>query len=157
MCITSVYASVYASLTIVLGSFSYGLVNLRVANIMLGMVPIVGWPAIVGQALGVSITASVSPLGPADFLNAPAALFFSWLIWRMRSLSVFLGLASYSLGLGFTVAETIQYASGTALLLVFPYVVIGIFLMTGLGGYVFYRSIRRSAILTSSFALVSQQ
>ncbi len=151
ICITSSYTAAYAALTLALGPFSYGLINIRLANILLGTIPIIGWPAIIGQALGVLITASVSPLGPIDLINVPAALFFSWMIWRMRSISVFFGLTLYSVGLGLTVTEAIHYVYGTGVGFLLPYVLVGIFSMACLGGYALYMSIRQIPFLTTLF------
>ncbi|MDA4119508.1 MAG: QueT transporter family protein, partial [Thaumarchaeota archaeon] len=49
----AVYAALYAALTISLGQIGYGGVNFRVANALLGLIPIIGWPAVIGQGLGV--------------------------------------------------------------------------------------------------------
>jgi len=136
------YAVVYVLLTLSFGNISYGEVNLRLANILLGAVPIIGWPAIFGQTLGVLITASFSPLGPLDFVNVAPALFFSWLIWRLRSFSVLTGLTLYSVGLGISVSATIHYVTGAPLIVLLTYVTVGILLTTVVGGYVFYQCVR---------------
>jgi hypothetical protein len=149
--ITSLYVGAYVALTLVFGSLSYGQLNLRVANIMLGLVPFIGWPAIVGQTLGVLVTASVSPLGPIDFVNILPAFAFSWLIWKLRHISVFAGLTCYSLGLGVSVSFVLQYVSGVAILILFPYVTAGIFATTTGLGYVLYRSLSKTGILKRYF------
>jgi hypothetical protein len=111
---------------------------------MLGLVPIIGWPAIIGQTLGVLITASVSPLGPVDLVNVVPALWFSWLIWKLKRASVLFGLTLYSVGLGLSVSLTLQFVTGIGLAVLIPYVTAGIFAMTAGGGYLFYRAVMKS-------------
>jgi uncharacterized membrane protein len=142
--LVSLYAAAYVVLTIVVGPLSYGQLNLRVANVMLGLVPIIGWPAIIGQTLGVLITASVSPLGPVDLVNVVPALCFSWLIWKLKRASVLFGLTLYSVGLGLSVSLTLQFVTGIGLAVLIPYVTAGIFAMTAGGGYLFYRAVMKS-------------
>ena len=145
--ITSVYAAIYVALTFVFASISYGQVNLRLANALLGLVPIIGWPAVIGQTLGVLITASVSPLGPIDLVNIFPAFFFSWLIWRLRNVSVIIGLTCYSIGLGLSVSMTLGFVTGASFLVLFPYVTGGILITTAGLGYGCYRSVKRSHLL----------
>ena len=103
----AVYAAMYVALSLLFSPVSYGVVNLRVANVLVGLVPLIGWPAIVGQALGVFIAnqpALGDPLGPIDLLNVAPSFLFSWVIWRLRRTSVFLGLVVYSVALGLSVS-----------------------------------------------------
>lgn len=51
----AVYAAMYVVLALAFSPISYGVINLRVANILMGLVPLIGWPAVVGQGLGVFI------------------------------------------------------------------------------------------------------
>jgi hypothetical protein len=144
--VCAAYTSLYTVLTLLFGSLSYGEINLRVANVMVGAIPIIGWSAVIGQTLGVLVTGTVSPLGPIDLVNVLPAFFFSWMIWKLKSVSVFVGLLVYSVGLGLSVSLTIWFASRVSLTLLVPYVTIGIFVMTTLGGYSFYNGLKRAGI-----------
>src|SRR5207245_7932441 len=73
----SSYAASYVTLTFVLSGVSYGEVNLRLANILLALVPLIGRPAILGHTIGVFAAGTLSPLGPVDLINVLPALVFS--------------------------------------------------------------------------------
>ena len=148
---SAVYAAVYVVLTLVLSPFSYGEVQLRVANILTGLVPIIGWPAIIGQGLGVFIANIDSPLGPVDLLNAVPSLFFSWVIWRLRKTSVFLGLTCYSVGLGVSVGLSLVYVYKLPMLVTVLTTALGIFAATAILGYLLYRAVTRTGVLSSIF------
>lgn len=147
----AVYAAVYVVLTVVLSPFSYGEVQLRVANVLTGLVPILGWPAIIGQGLGVFIANIDSPLGPVDLLNSLPSLFFSWVIWRLRNTSVFLGLTCYSVGLGASVGLSLVYVYKLPLLITVLTTMLGIFAATAVLGYLLYRAVMRTGVLGGKF------
>jgi len=147
----ALYAATYAAVSVAFGQLSYGSVNFRVSNVLLGLVPIMGWPAVLGQFLGVLLANSVSSLGPIDLLNAVPALAFAWVLWKLRSVSVFLGLALYSLALGTTVSLALEYAFGLPFAVQFPLVTLGIFVVAAIGGYLFYKAVDRAAVLDRYF------
>ncbi len=152
----AVYAAMYASLALIFSPISYGVVQLRVANILVGLVPLIGWPGVVGQALGVFIAnqpALGDQLGPIDLLNVIPSFVFAWLLWKLRGRSVFLGLTLYSLGLGVTVGLALNYVGfiDLPLYLGFAYVIVGIFLATAVLGYGLYRAVERLGILQRRF------
>jgi uncharacterized membrane protein len=144
---SAVYAAVYVVLTLVLSPFSYGEVQLRVANVLTGLVPILGWPAIIGQGLGVFIANIDSPLGPVDLLNSLPSLFFSWVVWRLRNRSVFLGLTCYSVGLGASVGLSLVYVYKLPVLVTVLTTMVGIFVATTILGYLLYRAVTRTGVL----------
>ncbi len=150
----AVYAAMYVTLALLFSPISYGAVNLRVANVLVGLVPIVGWPAVIGQALGVFLAnqpALGDPLGPIDLINVVPSFAFSWLLWKLRDTSVFLGLMIYSLALGTTVSFALSYAFRLPLVVEFPQVTLGIFVATAVFGYIFYRSVKRLGALQRMF------
>jgi uncharacterized membrane protein len=148
------YAAMYVALVFVFSPISYGQVNLRISNVLIGLVPLIGWPAVLGQALGVFIAnqpALGDPLGPIDLINVVPSFVFSFVLWKLRDKSVFLGLALYSVGLGLTVSYALNYAFGLPLLVEIPYVTAGIFLVTAVLGYVLYRSVKRLGVIQRMF------
>ncbi len=146
----AVYAALYAALTIALGQISYGGVNFRVANSLLGLVPLIGWPAIVGQGLGVLLANAASPYS-LDTLNVVPSLVFAWVIWKLRNTSVILGLTVYSLALGVSVSLVIGYPNMSLVYSLLPIVTLGVFLATAVLGYFFYRAVGRTGILQRRF------
>jgi uncharacterized membrane protein len=149
----AVYAAMYVALVLAFAPVGYGVINLRVANILLGLIPLIGWPAILGQALGVLIAnqPAIDPLGPIDLINVVPSLVFSWLAWKLRHVSVFLGLTLYSIALGISVSFALNYAYGLPLLVEIPQVTAGIFLATAVLGYAMYRAVKRIGVLQRRF------
>ena len=152
----AVYAAMYVVLAVLFSPISYGIINLRVSNILIGLVPIIGWPAVIGQALGVFIanqSALGDPLGPIDLINVIPSFLFSLLLWKLRNKSVFLGLTLYSIALGITVGYVVSYASGFKfpLLVAIPQVTVGIFIATAVFGYLLFRSAKRLGVLQRRF------
>jgi uncharacterized membrane protein len=144
----------YAVLALAFQPISYGVINLRVANILIGLVPIIGWPAILGQALGVFIAnqpAFGDPLGAIDLINVIPSFFFSFVLWKLRDRSVLLGLTLYSVALGLTVSYALNYAFGLPLVVEIPQVTAGVFIATVILGYALYRSVERLGVLQRMF------
>ncbi len=145
----ALYAATYVALTLAFGQVSYGVVNLRVANVMVGLIPLIGWPAILGQTMGVFLGNAFSTLGPIDLINVIPSFVFSWVLWKVRKRSVFLGLTVYSLALGATVTIALGYVGflNGPWYLGFAYVFAGIFAMTAIFGYFFYAAVERLGVL----------
>ena len=90
-------AGVYSVATVALGTFAYGPLNLRLTNILLGVVPLVGWPAVLGLSLGVLLSNIASTIGPIDYLSAGFSFVGLVAIHLLRKKSVLAGLTTYSL------------------------------------------------------------
>ena len=146
----AVYAALYAALTIALGQISYGGVNFRIANSLLGLVPLIGWPAILGQGLGVLLANAASPYS-LDMLNVVPSLVFAWVIWELKNVSVVIGLTLYSLALGVSVSLVIGYPNMPLVYSLLPIVTLGNFLATGVFGYFLYRAVGRTGALQRRF------
>jgi uncharacterized membrane protein len=150
----AIYAAMYVALAFLFSPISYGVINLRIANILIGLVPIIGWPAVLGQTLGVLIAnqpALGDPLGPIDMINVIPSFLFSFLLWKLRDVSVLLGLTLYSIGLGITVSYALNYAFNLPLIIEIPQVTAGIFIATAILGYVLYKSVKRLGVLQRRF------
>ncbi len=156
----AVYAAMYAALALLFSPVSYGVIQLRVANVLIGLIPLIGWPAVLGQTLGVFIAnqpAFGDPLGIIDLVNVVPSFVFALLLWRLRKVSVVLGLTLYSLALGVSVSLALNYAGfptqgGTLSLFAgFIYVTVGIFVATAVFGYILYRSAKKIGILQRRF------
>jgi len=150
----AIYAAMYAVLALAFNPISYGAINLRVANILIGLIPLIGWPGIFGQALGVFIAnqpALGDPLGPIDLINAVPSFVFSFVLWKLRNTSVLLGLTLYSVALGITVSYALNYAFNLPLLVEIPQVTLGIFVATTVLGYIVYKSVKRLGVLQRRF------
>ena len=148
---SAIYAALYATLVFVLAPISYREIQLRIADALLGLVPLMGWAGIVGHSVGVFISNIPSPLGAIDILNAIPSFIFAWLVWKLRKISVFLGLTIYSIALGLSVGWTLHYAFNIPLQITIAYASIGIFLSTAVGGYILYKTVKKLKILQRWF------
>jgi hypothetical protein len=98
LALIGMFAGIYSVGTVALGTASYGLpFNLRLANILIGVVPVIGWPAVFGIALGVFLGNIASPLGPIDLISSVFSLVGLSAIQILRKKSVLAGLSLYSL------------------------------------------------------------
>jgi uncharacterized membrane protein len=150
----AIYAAMYVALALLFNPISYGAINLRVANVLIGLVPIIGWPAVLGQTLGVFIAnqpALGDPLGPIDLINVIPSFLFSLLLWKLRDKSVFLGLTLYSVALGITVSYALNYAFKLPLAVEIPQVTVGVFIATAILGYILFKSVKRLGVLQRRF------
>ena len=150
----AIYAAMYVALALLFNPISYGVINLRVANVLIGLVPIIGWPAVLGQTLGVFIAnqpALGDPLGPIDLINVVPSFLFSLLLWKLRNTSVFLGLTLYSVALGITVSYALNYAFKLPLVVEIPQVTAGVFVATAVFGYLLFKSVKRLGVLQRRF------
>ena len=90
MVVAVVMSSLYAALVVILGIFSYGPLQLRIADALIMLSALIGWPAIVGATLGCFIGNIMTNIlyywiGPLDIFLGPLANFLSSvLIFYMR-------------------------------------------------------------------------
>ncbi len=138
-----VYAALYSTLVVVLGPFSYGPVQVRVANAMVALIPIFGWAGILGQACGVFISNIFSPLGWLDLLNTIPSFIMAVVIWKLRNLSVIAGTLMYSTVLAGTVGVMLSYIYGLPLIATYFYVLIGNLIASTVIGYPLYKAIKK--------------
>ncbi|MFB0558802.1 MAG: QueT transporter family protein [Candidatus Bathyarchaeia archaeon] len=85
--LASVVAALYAALVIFLAPISFGPVQLRVADCLIPLAALVGWPAVAGVSLGAFLGNAyfVSFTGPIDVVfGAVANLIAATLIFRLR-------------------------------------------------------------------------
>jgi len=101
--LVAVLAALYAALVVVLAPISYGPVQLRVADCLIPLSALLGWPAALGVALGAVVGNVYYFLGPVDVVfGALANLFAGLLIWKMRG-RLLAGCVGASLIIGFIV------------------------------------------------------
>jgi uncharacterized membrane protein len=71
--LTALFAGFYAVLVIVLAPISFGPVQLRVADMLIPLSALFGWPVVVGVTVGCFIGNSYFWLGPHDVIFGPVA------------------------------------------------------------------------------------
>ena len=85
--LATVIAALYAALVIFLAPVSFGPIQLRVADCLIPLAALLGWPAVAGVSLGAFIGNAyfVSFTGPVDVVfGAVANLVAAALVFRMR-------------------------------------------------------------------------
>ena len=85
--IAAVIAALYAALVIVLAPISFGPIQLRVADCLIPLAALLGWPAVLGVSLGAFIGNAyfMSFTGPIDVvLGAAANLVAAYVIFGLR-------------------------------------------------------------------------
>ncbi len=86
LALTAVFAALYAVLVLFLSSFSFGLAQVRIADALIPLSVIFGWPAVTGVTLGCLIGNVVSPM-PSIItdvsLGALANFIASALTWKI--------------------------------------------------------------------------
>jgi len=141
--LTILCAAVYAGLVYSLAPISFMLIQVRVADALVGLVPILGMPAVYGVALGVLLGNFYSPLGPIDLLSVFPSFIGLIAVYRLRRTSVPLGLLLYSLIVSLWVAFMLYYIANLPYLMSFIYVFIGVSIATVGLGYLTYRVLSR--------------
>jgi uncharacterized membrane protein len=139
---TAVIAALYVALVWALSPISFGAIQVRVSNALIGIVPLVGMPGVLGITLGVLIGNIPSPLGPIDLLSAIPTFIALLLLLKLKDRSVLLGLAAYSVILSAWVGTLLSYTFGVPFLITFVYLLAGIGFATGILGYLVYRTLR---------------
>jgi uncharacterized membrane protein len=86
LALTTVFAALYAALVIALAGISFQLVQVRVADALIPLSIVFGWPVVIGVTVGCVISNIVSPL-PSVLVDitfgAIANFFASLLAWRI--------------------------------------------------------------------------
>lgn len=136
-------ATLYSVLVYVFNPISFQMIQIRVANSLMGLVPILGVPAIIGIVVGVFIANLASPLGFIDLLSVAPTFIGLTIIYRLRGYSVMLGLLIYSIILGAWVSFMLWYVFKIPYVECFIYVTTGIAIATAGLGYFVYKTFRR--------------
>jgi len=80
--IMTLTASIYSALTVILGSFGYSWVQIRISEALTPLPFLMGFPAVAGLTLGCILANWFSPVGPPDMVFGPlltlSAAILSW-------------------------------------------------------------------------------
>ncbi|MGD2142729.1 MAG: QueT transporter family protein [Candidatus Bathyarchaeota archaeon] len=99
--LAAVIAALYAALVIVLAPVSFGPIQLRIADCLIPLAALLGWPAVVGVSLGVLIGNSYYFLGIIDIVfGVLANVLAATIIYKFRKRLILACLAgSLTIGL----------------------------------------------------------
>jgi uncharacterized membrane protein len=141
-----VCCALYAVLVTAFAPISFQQIQVRVANSLIGLVPIFGWPVICGLALGVFLGNLASPLGLIDLLSVLPSLLGLVIVYRLRGVSVLLGLQGYSTVVSAWVAYMLMLVFNLPYVVTFIYVLLGVSVATTGLGYLLYKSLSRLGV-----------
>ncbi len=144
-----VCCALYVTLVNVFAPLSFQQIQIRIANALIGMVPLFGLPAVYGLTLGVFIGNLTSPLGPIDLLSVLPSLLGLLAVYRLKHVSVLLGLQVYSTLVSVWVAFLLSLVFHLPYLITFVYVFVGLTIATTGLGYLVYRTLLRLRIPNS--------
>jgi uncharacterized membrane protein len=149
--IIAIYAALYATLVVVLGPLSYGPIQIRIADSLLAVVPLLGLAGVLGHTLGVFVGNVFSIAGPIDLLNTIPSFAMSFAVYycykRTKNDYTVIGTCvAYSAVLGMTVGWMLSSLYRLPLLLTISYVAIGTTIATVPIGWPIFKALRRTGI-----------
>jgi uncharacterized membrane protein len=150
--IIGVYAALYAALVVVLGGFSYGPIQVRIADSLLAIIPLLGLPGVLGHTLGVFIANLFSPAGLLDLLNTIPSFVMSFVVFyvykRTKKDYIVIGTCiTYSVVLGVTVGWMLSYVYTLPLLPTMVYVAVGNVIASVLIGWPLFKVLKKTGVL----------
>jgi uncharacterized membrane protein len=156
LALIAIYAALYAALVVVLGGFSYGPIQVRIADSMLAAVPLLGISGVLGHTLGVFIANVFSPVGLLDLLNTIPSFAMSFVVYyvykRTKNDFTVIGTCiAYSVVLGVTVGWMLSYVYALPLLLTMAYVAIGNGIASVLIGWPLFKLLKKTGVLQRWF------
>ena len=146
LALTGILAALYAGLVIFLAPISFLGIQLRVADILTGLVPIFGLPAVFGLSLGVLIGNLVSPLGLIDLISAVITFVCLLNIYLLRNRSVLLGLVIYTVVISLWIAFMLYYVFSIPFWISFIELLPGVSAANIVGAYLLYLALKKSEI-----------
>ena len=156
LAVIAIYAALYAALVVVLGGFSYGPIQVRIADSLVAAVPLFGIAGVLGHTLGVFIGNIFSSAGPIDLLNTIPSFAMSFVVYytykrTQNDYTVIATCIAYSFVIGTTVGWMLFYLYGLPLLLTIAYVSIGNIIATVLIGWPIFKLLKRSGLFQRWF------
>jgi len=157
LAVIAIYAALYAALVVVLGAFSYGPVQVRVADAMLAVVPLLGLAGVLGHTLGVFVANIFSTVGPIDLLNTIPSFVMSFVVYyvykRTKNDYTVIGTClAYSAVIGITVGWMLSFLYALPLLITISYVTIGNFIASVLIGWPIFKALKKTGVIQRWFA-----
>jgi len=150
--LTTAFTALYAAAVISLTSISFNILQVRVADAMLPLAILFGWPAIMGVTLGAVISNFFGGLGIIDILGGAIANFAATLLgWKIGCTrlkgswlyATTVEILTVTLVVGSYLSYIFNVPLATGLLLV----LVGSVIAIGLLGYLLLRAISRPMIV----------
>ena len=147
----AIYAALYAALVVVLGAFSYGPVQVRIADAMVASIPLLGFAGVLGHTLGVFIANIFSTAGLIDLLNSVPSFVMAFVVYYVykktqNDYTVVGTCIAYSIVIGATVGWMLSYLYDLPLLVTIAYVALGNIIASVFIGWPVFRVLKRTGI-----------
>lgn len=144
----ALYAALYAALVIAIPGLSYGPLNLRIADALLGAVPLLGIAGVLGHTLGVFISNIPSPFGFIDLLNTIPSFVMAFVVYyvykRTKNDYTVIGTCiAYSAVLGTTVGWMLSAPTNIPLPLSILYVFLGNLVVSTAAGWPLFKILKK--------------
>jgi uncharacterized membrane protein len=149
--LTSVFAAVYAIGVIVLAQISFLPIQVRVADALLPLAMLFGWPAVVGLSMGAFVANIFGGLGPVDMIGGAIAnflaTFVAWQVTRHKPKQWGLvGVAIEILVVSLIVGGYLSYLFAIPILAGWAEVMLGSIIAIGLLGSILYFALRERIV-----------
>jgi uncharacterized membrane protein len=147
----AIYAALYAVLVNAIAGLSFGPLNLRVADAMVGAIPLLGIAGVLGHTLGVFLGNIPSPLGVIDLLNTIPSFAMAFVIYYVykrtkNDYSVLVTSIAYSAVLGITVGWMLSAPFNIPLPFSILYVFAGNLVVTTVVGWPLFKLLKKVGI-----------
>ena len=149
--VIAIYAALYAALVVALGPFSYGPLQIRVADALLAVIPLLGIAGVLGHTLGVFVANLFSTLGPIDLLNTIPSFVMAFVVYYVykcakKDYTVIGTCVAYSMVIGITVGWMLSYVLSLPLLPTIGYVALGNIIASVLIGWPIFKLLKRTGV-----------
>lgn len=156
LALIALYAALYAALVVVLGAFSYGPIQIRIADSMVAAVPLLGLAGVLGHTLGVFIANLFSTAGLLDLLNTIPSFAMAYVVYytykrTKNDFTVIATCTAYSIVIGITVGWMLSYLYSLPLLFTIAYVTIGNIIASVLLGWPLFKVLKKLGIFEKWF------
>ncbi len=153
MILAAVFAAAYAVGVVVLAPISFQLFQVRVADALLPLAMMFGWPAVVGLSIGAFVANIFGGLGPVDMIGGAIANFLATLAaWRVAQRQgrawVFVGVGLEIAVVTLIVGSYLSYLFGMPIFIGWLGVFLGSLVATGILGSILFFALSTHRIAT---------
>ena len=151
LALASIFTALYAILILTFAGVSFELIQVRIADALIPLSIIFGWPVVVGVSIGCFVSNIISPMPSVLIeitLGSMANLIASTLAWKIGNLkqnriSEFLGCSIATITITFIVGTYLSMITGMPYLMWWTSIFIGSAISINVIGYILIQVLRR--------------
>jgi len=145
--VAAIIAATKLAMNMVFHPISFGPINFRVSNALLGTLPFIGMPGVVAFFIAGIWTNATSPLGPIDLVSPFIGAIFNYIIIlaarRENARLIFGAMVLYGVGIGVWVGWMLNYALGLPLIAMIADVALSNTFVSAILAYPVYETLKR--------------